>query len=287
VGLAFGLGAALCWGLADFFAALAARRIGTLRVVIGFHALAMAVLAAMVIATGALADVGWADLPPFVFIGGIGWLSYMAFYGALKAGPVSVVSPIVSGYAMVTVVLAVVIGGERPTAAVVAAAVLVIGGVILASGDVLTILPGQHERLSVRGPALGLLAMALIGGFVYGLAHYAEEFGWLVPIFLGRGFALVFLFGHALTTGKLDLPDRSARMFVTIAFLALTDTAGYVLFNVGVRHADTSLVSAASAPYALVPIVLGVALLAERPSRPQWTGVGLVLAGIVALGLAG
>jgi hypothetical protein len=62
VGLAFGLGAALCWGLADFFAALAARRIGTLRVVIGFHALAMAVLAAMVIATGALADVGWADL---------------------------------------------------------------------------------------------------------------------------------------------------------------------------------------------------------------------------------
>lgn len=287
MGLAFGLGAALCWGLADFFAALAARRIGTLRVVIGFHALAMAALAVMVLSTGALADLKWADLPPFVGIGAVGWLSYLAFYGALKAGPVSVVSPIVSGYAMVTVVLAVIVGGERPTAAVTAAAVLVIGGVILASGDVLTMLPGKHERMPVRGPTLGLVAMALIGGFVYGLAHYADAYGWLVPIFLGRGFALIFLFGHALITGKLDLPDRSPRMFVTVAFLALTDTAGYVLFNVGVGHAETSLVSAASAPYALVPIVLGVLLLAERPTRPQWAGVGCVLAGIMALGLAG
>jgi drug/metabolite transporter (DMT)-like permease len=287
VGLAFGLGAALCWGLADFFAALAARRIGTLRVVIGLHAVAMVVLTTVVLGTNGLADVSWADVPPFVLIGAVGWLSYMAFYGALKAGPVSVVSPIVSGYAMVTVVLAVIIGGERPTAAVTAAAVLVIGGVVLASADVRTLVSGRHEHLAVRGPALGLLAMTLLGCFVYGLAHYAESLGWLVPIFLGRGFTLIFLFGHALVTGKLDLPDRSPRILWTIAFLALTDTAGYVFFNVGVGHAETSLVSAASAPYALVPIVLGVALLAERPSRPQWAGVGCVIAGIVALGLAG
>ena len=287
MGLAFGLAAALCWGLADYFAALAARRIGTLRVVMGFHVVAMAVLTAIVLATGRLKALDWEDVPPFVLIGAIGWLSYMTFYGALKAGPVSVVSPIVSGYAMVTVLLAVVIGGERPTAMVTAAVVLIIGGVVLASADVHTMRPATMGSLAVRGPALALVAMTFLGGFVYGLAHYADELGWLLPIFLGRGFTLLFLIGHALRTRQLDLPDRSRRMLATIAFLALADTGGYVLFNLGVGHAATSLVSAAAAPYALVPVVLGVALLAERPSRPQWAGVGCVIAGIVALGLTG
>ena len=37
MGIALGLAAALSWGLADYFATLASRRAGTLRVVLGFH----------------------------------------------------------------------------------------------------------------------------------------------------------------------------------------------------------------------------------------------------------
>ena len=37
MGVALGLGAALLWGLADYFAALASRGIGALRVVLGFQ----------------------------------------------------------------------------------------------------------------------------------------------------------------------------------------------------------------------------------------------------------
>ncbi len=70
-----------------------------------------------------------------------------------------------------------------------------------------------------------------------------------------------------------------------IAFIAVVDTIGYIAFNFGVRHADTSIVATAAAPYAIVPIVAGVALMGERPTPAQWTGVGLVLAGLVLLGL--
>ena len=52
-------------------------------------------------------DLGW-----FVFVGAAGWLSYLAFYRALAIGPISIVSPIVSAYAAVTVICAVLIGGE-------------------------------------------------------------------------------------------------------------------------------------------------------------------------------
>jgi drug/metabolite transporter (DMT)-like permease len=71
----------------------------------------------------------------------------------------------------------------------------------------------------------------------------------------------------------------------TIVGIAVVDTLGYVAFNVGVRHEDTSVVATAAAPYAVVPIVAGVMLLRERPRATQWTGIGLVLAGLILLGL--
>src|SRR5581483_4011822 len=107
-----GLGAALSWGLADYVAAVASRRIGAFGVVLGFHLLATAALAVLAGATGALDDVRGGDLPFFLLVGALGVGSYLAFYRALAIGPISLVSPIVSGYAAVTVVLAVVLGGE-------------------------------------------------------------------------------------------------------------------------------------------------------------------------------
>ena len=67
--------------------------------------------------------------------------------------------------------------------------------------------------------------------------------------------------------------------------IAVVDTLGYVAFNFGVRHADTTVVATAAAPYAVVPIVFGVMLLHERPRWAQWAGIGLVIGGLILLGL--
>jgi drug/metabolite transporter (DMT)-like permease len=285
MGLTFGLGAAVCWGFADFFAALASRRVGALRVVLYFHMVAMVLLVALAMVVDGLAGVTTADVLPFVGIGALGWLSYLAFYGALAIGPISVVSPIVSGYAAVTVLLAVIIIGERLSTLATVAIMLTIGGVMLASTDVREILSASLRAQAVFGLVLAIVAMTLFGGFVFGVAYYQAELGWLAPIVLGRGFALLFLLGHATVTRQLRLPERPPALLGSIVFLALVDTGGYVLFNVGAGVADTAIVAAASAPYALVPIVMGVFLLAERPTQIQWAGVGLVIAGIVGLGI--
>src|SRR4249919_2368166 len=97
MGIALGLAAALCWGLADYFAAIASRRTGALRVVLGFHVVATILLAIMLAATGGgLGGVSGEEIAWFALIGALGWMSYLAFYRALAIGPISIVSPIVS-----------------------------------------------------------------------------------------------------------------------------------------------------------------------------------------------
>jgi drug/metabolite transporter (DMT)-like permease len=284
MGILLGLTAALSWGLADYFAALASRRTGAFRVVVGFHLGAMALLFALLLVTGeGLTDVSGGDLAWLAFVGVLGGLSYLAFYRALAIGPISIVSPIVSAYAAVTVVCAVLIGGERLSGGETAAILVVIVGVLLASSDLAQL--RRLERIALLGILLALVTAIVIGAFVYGVAYFSAEYGWLVPIVLARGFSTLFLLAVSLRGGEWRFTDRSPRLLATIAGIAVVDTLGYVAFNFGVRHADTSVVATAAAPYAVVPIVAGVTLLHERPRTTQWAGIGLVVAGLILLGL--
>ena len=287
MGIALGLGAALSWGLADYFAALASRSAGVLRVVLGFHLAALVPLAVLVFATGALAPVKLDQLPVFVLLGAVGWLSYVTFYGALAIGPISVLSPVVSGYAAVTVVLAVLISSERLSPAEITAVAVTIAGAMVASADVREIGRAKLERRSALGFLLALAAMALLGGFVFGVSYYHHSIGWLGPIFLARAATALFLIAHASASEGLHRRLFPRDLLPAVILLAVLDTSGYVFFNVGVRHAATWIVAAASAPYALVPILMGVSLLRERPTPVQWSGVVLVIGGLITLGLAG
>jgi drug/metabolite transporter (DMT)-like permease len=284
MGILLGLTAALSWGLADYFAAITSRQTGSLRVVLGFHLMATILLAGLLLVTGeGISDVSGEDLAWLAFVGFLGCLSYLAFYQALAIGPISIVSPIVSAYAAVTVVCAVLIGGERLAPGETAAIVVVILGVLLASSDLAQM--RALERVALLGILLALATAVVIGAFVYGVAYFSADYGWLVPIFLARGFSTLFIVGVALRTEDWRFPDRSPRLLAVIALIAVVDTLGYVAFNFGVRHADTSIVATAAAPYAVVPIVAGVALLHERPRATQWVGIALVIAGLVLLGL--
>jgi len=284
MGVLFGLGAAVTWGSADYVAAIAGRRIGSHRVVLGFHVVATALLALLVLGSGSLEGVTTADVLFFVLVGAIGWTGYACFYRALAIGPISVLSPIVSGYAMVTLLLAIILLDERLGVAAAFAVVVSVIGIVLASSGLRHIF--RVERLDAHGLLFALAAMVLIGAFVLGVSVKADDLGWLVPVFLARLFSTVFVFASLIRGGGWRLPDRSPRVIGALVALALLDTAGYVSFNLGTERADTAIVAAASAPYAVIPVVAGVLFFHERPTPVEWAGVGLVIAGLVLLGLA-
>ncbi|MGH2929759.1 MAG: EamA family transporter, partial [Solirubrobacteraceae bacterium] len=165
-------------------------------------------------------------------------------------------------------------------------------------------------RRSALGFLLALCAMALLGAFVFGVSYYRWRIGWLGPIFLARAFTTVLLVVHVLAGGaRRSRPElggtgarghevavaealedprsdggRRLRLVGIMVLLGLLDTGGYVCFNLGIGHAPTAIVAAASAPYALVPVAMGVSVLRERPSGAQWMGVGCVIAGVAVLG---
>ena len=283
MGIALGLAAAISWGFSDYCATLASRRTGALRTVLGFHAISIVVLAVAVAATGALSGVTVEQVLVMLGLGVIGWISYLGFYRALAIGPISIVSPIVSGYAAVAVILAVVLLGESLSAGETAAVLVAFSGVALASTDLAQI--RTAERAQMVGILLAVMTMVSIGAFVFGISYYSTELGWLGPIFLGRIFTGLLIALTALRGGQWRFEDRSRALLGLLGAIAALDTAGYIAFNVGVRNAETSLVATAAAPYAVVPIVLGVLILRERPAPVQWLGVALVIGGLVLLGL--
>lgn len=118
-----------------------------------------------------------------------------------------------------------------------------------------------------------------------GNAYYAAAYGWLLPIFLSCGFATVFLLVVAVSGRSWRIDARTPAWLGLVVLLAVLDTGGYIAFNLGAERADTSIVSAASAPYAVIPIVAGVLLFRERPPLVQWLGVTAVIGGVVLLGL--
>ena len=286
MGLLLGLGAAAAWGVVDCLVSLAGRRLSPQGVAFGFHLVAIVPLGVLVLASGGFARVGAGELLGFAGLGLVGWLSYLTFYTALGIGPISLVSPIVSGYAAFTVLLALVDGGEGLSLGETIAVLVTLAGVGLTSSAGSSAAIAAVDRRALRGIGLGLVAMVLFGGFVYGVSLPRAGISWLTALFLARCATGVCFAGQTGREG-LGRPALGPGLVTLIVLIGLLDTGGYVLFDLGVRHGATSVVATASAPYSLVPVLVGVAFLHERPRRLGWAGLVLVLAGLVLLGLLG
>jgi len=280
----FGLVTALCWGLADFAVTIVSRRLTAFQATVGMHIGSVIFASILVIATEALGEFPVTNLWPFVLIGLLGCAGYLAFFKALNLGPLSIVSPIVSGYAVITVILAVLVLAERPGPLQIMAIIVVFAGVGLASTEFRSLkLSGLGTSWS-RGILLAIVAMIMIGGYVFAIAYFADEFGWLVPIFLVRVFSTVFFLGGTAAARYPLLENVTWSLAIAMLLIGVVETSAYISLSFGVQIADTSLVATIASAYALVPIALGFLFLGERPAVNQWVGITLVIAGLVLLG---
>jgi uncharacterized membrane protein len=279
----FGLFAALGWGLADFFGALAGRRIGAISAVVAGQVLSALFITAVLLATGESVEPLRADIWLVMVNGAVAALAYTTHYKALELGPVAVVSPIGAGFALVGVALAVLILGERPTGLALIGAAVAVVGVALVSTDLEKLRRGIEYRL----PGLPWAVVAAISFGVAGflLGWISDRAGW-IPGLWGSRVSQVVFYLPLFVVFRRELSRVRLGFGLWIALLAgAGDILGVVMFSAGSERGLNSIVLAASAVFPLIAVTLSVIVFKERLVANQLVGVALVVGGLLLLGL--
>ncbi len=283
--MSYGLLSALSWGISTLLAAVAARRIGALRtVVIGEAAGLAGYWTLFLLGHFSLRGVGGSDPVTWLLIlaGVIAVAGYLAMYRGLESGHIGLVSAISACYGGVIVVLSVVLLREHLTAAAVVGIAATVVGVMLAVTQ-REPAPGSASAPAI-GVAFGLVAALCygVGGFMIG--RYTLSLGWLVPVVIARGGAMVILLGLLATPLRGPTAVRLAPGLAWALAAGLTDAAGLVFFTRGDQVGLVAVTAAVSSAYPVIPLIGGLLIFRERLMRLQVGGAVLILAGLVLLG---
>jgi DME family drug/metabolite transporter len=295
-GLVYGLGAALAWGFTDISAALSGRRLGSLRTLVGAQIVAVIVLWTLVPVLRAEPFA----MPPSTLLtslglGALSMCAYLAFFTALRIGPIAVVSPVVAAFGGLTVVLAVVFRGESLTppqafGAATATAGVVLAGVVIDDGL-------RGVRLRGAGVAFALAAVVLFAVLTVATAGPIGEVGWLPVAAMSRlsntvlsaGLLAIALLARPRLMAPLvhvETPVGPAAALLVVIPAGLLDVLGLISFGIGLEVAETWLVGLASSFGPVVAIAVAVAVLHERLRPIQWIGLALLGTGMLVIALA-
>lgn len=282
--LLLGVLAALGWGVADFVAAVVSKRLGILRTIVGVHLVSIPVAAVYFFAVSDISIVSLTHWAVLLLISAVSFIVYIVFYKALQVGPVAVVSPIVSAYAVVVIVLAFIFTGERLSVMQGVAVSASVGGIVLAS---MRLRSGMRLREVVGlGALLGFVAMVGIGVWQFGVGILSRDIGWFLPIFLGR----VITFGMfvPLVAVRREWPWKrlSAPLLVGVVVVGITETGGLFAFARGAEIGVISIVAAASITYPIIPILGGLIVFKEKLGFTQYIGLAVALAALLVLALS-
>jgi drug/metabolite transporter (DMT)-like permease len=149
MGILFGLAAALCWGAGDFIAGRVSRLVGVIQTMFYIQLGGLVCTGALLwLRPGApaLHVSAWA-LAGAIALGN--FIGTLLLYRAFAIGQLSLVSPIASGFAIVTALLSLA-AGERPAPLALTGAALLIGGVVVISRA--TEGEGAESRIENREP---------------------------------------------------------------------------------------------------------------------------------------
>ena len=149
---------------------------------------------------------------------------------------------------------------------------------------------GGTEAARAAAPAIGVafgLVAALcygVGGFMIG--RYTRNLGWLVPVVIARGGAMVLLLGLLATPLRGPAGGRIAPGLTWALAAGLADAAGLIFFARGDQVGLVAVTAAVSSAYPVIPLVGGLLIFRERLMRQQIGGTILILAGLILLGFS-
>jgi drug/metabolite transporter (DMT)-like permease len=317
LGVILGLTGAVCWGMADFAARFASRRVGAYRTLFFMQFFGFIALSVYLKFAGGFSHVapGWQPWALTAVAGLLNVTASLSLYYSFEIGVMSIVGPVSSSYPALTVALSIA-SGERINVLRGIGIAVTLTGVILAamsfapkptnsaeapnppdkvnpadSADsagaadpAKAANPSTTSRLS-RGVGWAVLAAVGFGFMFWFLGfHVIPLVGDAVSVWAMRLTALGSLAIFALPTRQsLRLPH--GRIWWQLAAVGVMDTAAYVANNAGLHIGPVSVVSVLASLYGAVTVLLAWVFLRERLERTQWLGIALIFAGIICVSI--
>lgn len=227
-------------------------------------------------------------------IGIVSTTGYLAFFVALRLGPVAVVGPIVGAYGGIAVLIAIFVLGEavRPGQAVGVISALV--GIALTG----LVLDEGWRRVRFFGPGIAFALVASVGFAinVTGLSTLVSKEGWLQGLILWRFWLTAFslllflvaalyraLRGRRSAIAVSGAQRISNRDLAVIAAAGLTDAGAVLSLSLGLNFSYVWLVGLISSFGPLSTALSGVVIFGERLRRAQIVGLAFVAVSFVFL----
>lgn len=281
-----GLGAAIIYGVSDFFGAFAARRIHLVTATLVNYAIAtVGIFVAVWIVGGAWSGAAvWTG----TVTGVLAVFGLLTFYGVLAVGPMSLLSPLIALIQSVIPVIAAVITGQPFTPVAWVAVIVGIAALLLLSPRPE---PGR-QRITLRAAVLAVASGVLFGISLVTLDFAPKNSGvvpsvfeivaglvvlcvaWLVLRLLPRGnAALSFLEPSPENAATLSLPRAWLAVVISGGTVAAADAFIVLDLHIG----NLAIVSVLVALYPVLTVILAATVLKERMTRLQFVAVGLVI----------
>ncbi len=293
MGIILGLTGAVCWGVADFAARFASRRVGAYRTLFFMQFFGFLALSVYLKFNGGFSHVapGWQPWALTVAAGLLNVTASLSLYHSFEIGVMSIVGPVSSSYPALTVVLALA-SGERIHALRAVGMAITFTGVILAAmsfapKSIDSSAPNAASSGAHLSRGVGWAILAAVGfGFMFWFLgfHVVPLVGDAVSVWVMRLTALVSLAVFALPARQsIRLPHGS--VWWMLAAVGLMDTAAFVANNAGLHIGPVSVVSVLASLYGAVTVLLSWIFLRERLERSQWLGIVLIFVGIVCVSI--
>jgi drug/metabolite transporter (DMT)-like permease len=270
-----GFGSSVVYGFADFFGALASRKINAMLVTLvsGFSGLVFLLFLSpffglpmnpSAILWGALAGV-------------ISAVAITCLYASLAIGPISILSPLGAIMsALVPMAFGVFFAGERFSLG----GILALLGILLAVGLV-GFVPGKDVRLpSLKGLLLGVGAGTSIGLLLICIDQAPSNSG-LTPVVFLRAFSIVgialMMLASRARGNRFEFLGHDKKSWQTTILAGVLDSTANVLFLNAMRAGELTIVAVLTALYPLGTIILARIFLKEKIAKVQLAGVLLAL----------
>jgi len=244
-----------------------------------------AALAVALLALGRWPDFTLAAIPWGLALGALGAGSLFLLYRGLALGPIAVVSPIVASYSAFTVILVVVLLGERLSVEQAVAICAVFVGVLLATADLRALAASIRRPL----PGVPISMVATIGFACWGtlFAAGAREHDGMALVLMNRAGGAVILAAAVLALRARRPSDTRASTLTLLATVGVLDTFSNVLFMLGIQGGNAAITVTGSGLYPILPAFMGIVRHGERLAPNQYVGIAVVVGGMVALGIRG